>query len=259
MAATSAHDGAMQDQTHGFAVSAGLPQAAKRLFIGFGIASAIALVAVIAAGVFGPRLLQSTQSTLDTPLQIIIGNEVLSVSENMVWHAGQRRPGVAERIDLYLYWPERSGFTRALIAEFADTNPVTTQVAIISIAKRQGFLDMAARFQPVYSKASDRNATVYASDGLHAKPLNPALGYIDETLFFAAPGAYADKPAFIARCNDPASGTSALLLACEMDLFFGGNLEAKVRFPASFLEQWRVFGPELTTFLDELVVPDSSL
>ena len=90
--------------------------------------------------------------------------------------------------------------------------------------------------------------------GLTFAALDPSHGYIDETLAYAPPSAGAVRPSFIARCNEPKGGRESLLLACEMDLFFGETLEARIRFPAHFHSDWAAFQAELDALLDDLLV-----
>lgn len=234
----------------------GLPPAAWRAFwICAGIAAVLAAL-VVAGNIYGSRVLTSNVSTSDKPLQLVIGNDVLDVPENMIRHASQRVPGVTRRVDLKIHWPERSGFKLALTEGFADTDPQTTPIVLVSIAPRQWLLDMADRYDMVYRKAIDTEVPERRQHGLTFSALDPSHGYIDETLAYAPPAGGALRPAFIARCNEPKAGRTPLLLACEKDLFFGETLEARVRFPAHFLADWAGFQAELDALLNGFLVEE---
>ncbi|WP_306050606.1 hypothetical protein [Oceaniradius stylonematis] len=231
-----------------------LPAAAWTAFRVLAVIAGLSAIMVVAGHFYGSRLLQSSMSTSPKPIQLVIGNDVLDVPENMIRHEAQRVPGVTGRVDLRLYWPERAGYRLSHADAFSDTDPETTQTVLISVAKRQWLLDMAGRLELVYGKAADASAAPRPVHGLTALRLDPAHGYVDETLYFAPSANGGALPAFIARCNEPAAGAAPLLLACETDLFFGETLEARIRFPAHFLADWARFRSELDAFLDGLQV-----
>jgi hypothetical protein len=232
----------------------GLPAAAWTAFRVLAVIAGLSAIMVVAGHFYGSRLLQSSMSTSPEPIQLVIGNDVLDVPENMIRHEAQRVPGVTGRVDLRLYWPERAGYRLSHADAFSDTDPETTQTVLISVAKRQWLLDMAGRLELVYGKAADASAAPRPVHGLTALRLDPAHGYVDETLYFAPSANGGALPAFIARCNEPAAGAAPLLLACETDLFFGETLEARIRFPAHFLADWARFRSELDAFLYGLQV-----
>lgn len=231
-----------------------LPAAAWTAFRVLAVIAGLSAIMVVAGHFYGSRLLQSSMSTSPEPIQLVIGNDVLDVPENMIRHEAQRVPGVTGRVDLRLYWPERAGYRLSHADAFSDTDPETTQTVLISVAKRQWLLDMAGRLELVYGKAADASAAPRPVHGLTALRLDPAHGYVDETLYFAPSANGGALPAFIARCNEPAAGATPLLLACETDLFFGETLEARIRFPAHFLADWARFRSELDAFLHGLQV-----
>lgn len=252
---TSAQDATApngQNSTYQVATD-GLPNAIWRAFWTLAVVAALSALMVVAGNLYGERLLRANLSTSPEPLQIVIGNDVLDVPQNMFRHAEQRVPGVANRIELKVHWPDQSGYRTDLAGAFSDTDPETVQTVLISIARRQWLLDMAGRLDLVYDKAADAAVPPRTVHGLTAVPLDPAHGYIDETLYFARSPS-GTLPTFIARCNEPTAGRDPLLLACETDLFFGETLEARLRFPASFLPEWKHFAAEMSSFLEELRV-----
>lgn len=232
------------------------PLAWRALWITGGIAAALAAM-VVAANVYGSQVLRANLSTSDQTLQLVIGNDVLNVPENMIRHPGQRVPGVTQRVDLKVHWPEQSGYRLPLAKDFADIDPQTAPIVLISIAPRQWLLDMADRYELVYRAAFDKTIAERRQYGLTFSTLDAAHGYVDETLAHAPARAGSIQPQFVARCNEPKGGRPPLLLACEMDLFFGETLEARVRFPAHFLADWAGFQARLDALLAGFVVSDT--
>ncbi len=219
------------------------------------LAGLTALTAAIVAigNSYGERLVTNGLSTNPARVQIVIGNDVLGVPENMIRRDDQRAGGVSRFVDLKIHWPERRGFAPDLVEAFADTDPATTQMVIMRLMRRQGFLDMPARLGPIYLKALDDRAHWRSAHGLTIAPLRADLGFVDEVLVFSAP--IADRlPAFIARCQHPMANAEPLLLACETDLFVGESLEARIRFPAHFVRDWELFDRQLRDFMASLLV-----
>lgn len=234
-------------------VTDGLPGAAWRALWTLAAIATVSAAMVLAGDSYGDRLLRANLSTSAAPLRIVIGNDVLDVPQNMFRHAEQRAAGVTSRADLKIHWPELSGYRTDLAGAFSDTDPATVQTVLISITPRQWLLDMAGRLDLVYHKAFDASRPARTVHGLTAVLLDPAHGYVDETLYHA-PTATGAMPAFIARCNAPAADREPLLLACETDLFAGETLDVRIRFPARFLSDWSRFKAELDGLLQGLIV-----
>ena len=70
---------------------------------------------------------------------------------------------------------------------------------------------------------------------------------------YAPPASVGLPPDFIARCNEASPDGTPLVLACQTDIFFGETLEARIRFPKSFLTDWAAFQGEMDTFLNGLL------
>ena len=218
------------------------------------LAALTALTGVLVAigNGYGERLVTGGLSTRTDPIQIVIGNDVLDIPQNMIRREEHRIAGVASSVDLKIHWPDKSGFRRDLVGAFADTDPASAPIVIVRLMQRQGLLDMNARFGPVYLKALADRARWHRAAGLTVAPLRADLGFVDEVLAFS--GDADRRPAFVARCQGPGAEGEALLLACETDIFVGESLEARRRFPQRFLGDWARFGPELRALLDGLLV-----
>lgn len=219
---------------------------------------ALAIVIYVISSTQGDRLARGTFSTQTAPLEIIIGNDVLSIPENMFRHAEQRTPGVHPRADLHVFWPDRVGFSDALIEQFVSTDPQNVALVMIAIAPRRSVLDMVDRFDPVYKKAFVDGSQRTLNKELTAVDLDPALGYVDEELVFTGAAINTIRPQFVARCQKEMTGQEGLLLPCETDLFVGTSLEIRVRFPRAMLGEPIKFRDDLLSFLDDLITSDPS-
>ncbi len=78
---------------------------ARRLFLIFAGLALIALLLSLGERMVGARIALGGHSNFTAPHEIIIGDDILSVPENMIRLAEQRRSGIANRLDLYLSWP----------------------------------------------------------------------------------------------------------------------------------------------------------
>ena len=233
-------------------VTAGLPVAAWRLLRFMAIIGALSLLLLVAAHVHGSRMLSASQSTSSTPVRMVIGGEVLSIAENMIRRREDRQSGLASSIDLQLLWPEMTGFTAALAPRFADTDPETAGVVLVSIANRISLVDMRTRYEPVYRSAVLPGSSRQLAAGLVVETLDPAYGYIDEEVVHAPSDGV--EPAFVARCQKAPDGAPGLVLACQADVFFGDALEARIRFARHQLDDWRQFSDTIDAFLAGLIV-----
>src|SRR5262245_13439881 len=82
-------------------------------------ALAILSVGIGLAGERIGRIIALAGHTEDTTVhEIVIGNNVLEVPANAIRFERARHDGVAERLDLYLRWPDMSGYSAAARDDF---------------------------------------------------------------------------------------------------------------------------------------------
>ena len=210
-------------------------------------ALAVLTLALLALAYFGKGPMRSVGfSTSAAPLQVVIGNDVFSIPENMFRHKRQRVEGVSSRVDLAVHWPSGEGYSELRLADFSSTAPDNNNTILISLSRRQSLLDMQARFQPALKRALVGHSVADAASGLLEAPLDPQFGFIDETLVYSKALAPGGDPLFVARCH-AADAQKQLLHACELDRFVGVSGVARVRFSRTRLNDWRLF----QTWLDE--------
>jgi hypothetical protein len=215
---------------------AGIDQAfLRRVFHAFA-ALALASVAIACAGHWLGRSIALAGYTDDTTMrEVVLGNNVLAVPSNAIRFADARRDGVADRLDLYLKWPEMSGYTAETRDDFNDTGG-RKDILFLSFEPRMMSRDMSGRFGPIYRSLIEEPGT-RGVNGLTFYAFKENTGYLDETL------AVAERPGrepFVARCLTGKAAAEALA-PCERDIALGDELSLLYRFPRELIDQW----PEL--------------
>ncbi|MEO1747359.1 MAG: hypothetical protein AAFR27_01860, partial [Pseudomonadota bacterium] len=188
----------------------------------------------------------------ETPIQIVIGNDVYTVPENMIRHGGQRTPGVTNAVDLVLHWPSGSGYSDQHLDEFSSTDPSNVNTVLVGLSQRHSLLDMRSRFQPALKRALLSGSVTQLPSGLYEAKLDPQFGFIDETLIYSRAQVAGGDPQFVARCYG-STAQKKLLHPCELDSFVGVSGTARIRFPAAHLNDWRTFQIWLDSALENLV------
>jgi hypothetical protein len=218
----------------GGAQARGLDQAflLRAFYVFLTVALASALIA--AAGRWlGPSISMGGYSDDPTFREIVVGNNVLSVPANAIRFEEARHDGVAPRLDLYLRWPDLTGYTNAARDDFNNKDG-RKAILFLSFEPQAMSRDMGGRFEPIYrslivepGSAGENGITLYA--------FRPDTGYLNETL------AVASRPEgepFVARCLvGPAARDS--LAPCQRDVLVGDELSLNYRFPRELLGDWQ--------------------
>lgn len=233
-----------------FNIRQGMPDLAKRLFVGFGILAALSVAILIAGKLYGQSLVHAGHTSSTQHVEIVIGNDALSIPANMIRKEEQRHSGKAKRVDLYIQWPSISGFRDDLAAEFNNVDPATNSIVFVSIMPRTTTRDMAGRFDPVYRKVMT-GGPLAAGPELLAHTLSVEHGYIGENLVYSAPDVR-NGERFVARCQE-ADAANVILAPCETEIHFGETLSAQIRFPARLLKEWRGLHVALPVYLRDLL------
>ncbi|HEV2898566.1 MAG TPA: hypothetical protein VGX71_12165 [Pseudaminobacter sp.] len=205
----------------------------------FRVFCAFALLALLSAAIsvggkwFG-RSMAMAGHTDDTTLhEIVIGNDVIAVPANAIRFERARRDGIASRLDLYLRWPDISGYSTAARDDFNHAGG-SRRIIFLSFEERTMSRDMSGRFAPIYSSMIVKPG-VSAPGGVMLYEFNGKSGYLNEVLAVAErPG---DTP-FVARCLSGPSADESLA-PCERDVQVGENLSLAYRFPKELLAEWR--------------------
>ncbi|EJN04847.1 hypothetical protein [Phyllobacterium sp. YR531] len=196
------------------------------------------------AGYFLGHTISLGGHTEDISVQeIVIGNDVLQIPANMIRFDRQRRDGIADRVDLYLHWPDMQGYTPELKDDFNGAGS-GKRLLFLTFEERQGSQDMSGRYGPVYLPLTEGPGIAGPAD-LTIQRFRSDSGFVNEELL-VAPDHGAKRP-FVARCLDEQSSRDNLA-SCQSDIFIGSNLQLTYRFPREMLGDWRLLDKQIKEF-----------
>lgn len=190
-----------------------------------------------------------TDSTEEYLIQI--GQDVLSLPANTLRLRDQRHRGTAERVDLYLAWPEMQGYSKPLKARFDD---VTRPQSLIFLQLSQSTMsrDMSGRLEPIYRHLFEGEPRP-AAFGLTLHHLRPDSGYGKEVLLT---GPLPDGALYVIRCLLPAPGEQASNSDCQRDIRVGKDLTVLYRFSSSLLADWQHIDAAVRSFVQHHLVDE---
>ncbi len=194
----------------------------------------LASLAISAGGKWFGRSIAMAGHTDDRSLrEIVIGNNVISTPANAIRFERARRNGPAQRLDLYLRWPELVGYSELTRDDFNHVNG-GRRIIFVSLEHQAMSRDMSGRFVPIYSKVIARPGVTDPA-GVVVHEFADQSGYVDEVLVV---GARPGEAPFIARCLSGPSAKESLA-PCQRDILFGDGLSLSYRFPRDLLTYWR--------------------
>lgn len=226
-----------------------LHRMAVRCFVVFSMLMLASVGIYVLSLSFGAKMADGGHSPSTDIHRITVGTDVFSVPENLIRFAEARTSGPTGRLDLYLHWPSRSGYSRDRAGEFNTTAPGKSEIIFLTIIPRERFLDMRDRFGPIYTKAMTGEGKSVL-DGLTVRKLKPELGFSDELLVYAKASTSPDDASFVARCHQDTA--QPLVAACELELFIGQSSEMRVRFPSHMLSGWKTLQQDIARFAEDL-------
>lgn len=201
----------------------------------FFIFSALALIAlaISAAGRFAGHSISMAGHTDDTSLaEIVVGNNVLAAPRNMIRFEQARQGGVAPRLDLYMRWPDLTGYTDAARDDFNHA-PGKKSIIFVSVTEAMMSRDMSGRYEPIYSELTEAS-TDEAPKGLVMRRFTEKSGYASEVLYV---GDQPGRTPFVVRCLEGEAAAQSLA-PCERDIHVGKDLSMTYRFPRELLGDW---------------------
>lgn len=202
-----------------------------RVFYAFAVLALLS-VAISLGGKWYGRTIAMAGHTDDTTIhEVVLGNDVLAVPANAIRFEAARRSGVAERLDLYLHWPEMTGYSAAAAADFNRVGD-DGRILFLRFEPRLMSRDMSGRYEPIYRKLVDPAGT-HGPAGVTFYRFKDKVGYLDEVLAVAKGQA---EP-FVARCLTGAAAENSFA-PCERDLHVGDFLSLTYRFPLGLLARW---------------------
>jgi hypothetical protein len=204
-----------------------------RVFYAFA-ALALLSVAISVGGKWLGKSIAMAGHTDDATIhQIVIGNNVISAPANAIRFERDRRDRVADRLDLYLHWPDMRGYSAAVRNDFNNVSGMK-RIIFVSFEERMMSRDMSGRFEPIYHSLIDAPGKSGPA-GITYFNFSKKSGYMNEALAVAArPG----KEPFVARCLSGPSAEESLA-PCERDIHVGDELSLSYRFPVELLKDWQ--------------------
>jgi hypothetical protein len=215
------------------------------------LVAAIFVLALLTAGISlaGRRMGETIAlagHTDDTELvSIAIGQDRLKLAANTIRFAAQRTNGVAERVDLYLTWPDLAGYSatnRALFDDLARAD----RLLFVQLSQSTMSRDMSGRLDPIYAHLF-AGAPEAAVAGLTLHRLRADTGYGNEVFLTAARPGRAD---YVVRCALPESGQVSSSGDCQRDIKLGQDLTVLYRFSSTLLPEWNRIDAALQAFVE---------
>lgn len=179
---------------------------------------------------FGKNLALAGQTTSTEIQDIFIGQDHLKLPANVIRFAEQRVTGRAERVDLYLTWPDLKGYSVENSHVFNDVAK-SDGLIFLQIAQSTMSRDMSGRLEPIYRQLFD-GAPLPGPAGLERHRMQATSGYQQETFFTGRRQGYAT---FTVRCIMPADAAHATSADCQRDIHVGNDLVVLYRFSSELL------------------------
>ena len=204
-----------------------------RVFYVFAVLALLSVAISVGGKWLGKSIAMAGHTDDTTVHEIVIGNNVLSAPANAIRFERARRDGVADRLDLYLHWPDMHGYSEAVRSDFNDLDGVK-RIIFVSFEERMMSRDMSGRLDPIY-RSMILTPGKSGPSGITFFGFTEKSGYVSEQLAVAArPG----KEPFVARCLSGPSAEESLA-PCQRDIHVGDNLSLSYRFPIELLKDWQ--------------------
>lgn len=193
---------------------------------------------------YGRTLALAGHTDSSTNVAVSIGNDTVTVPANMIRFREQRKDGAAERLNLYLAWPEMQGYSEALSARFDQLN-LANNLIFLEITQATMSRDMSGRLEPIYARLFEGEAED-AGHGLTLHRLRADSGYGGEAVLTAK---RAGAPDYVVRCVLPLAGPSSGSGDCQRDIHLGEGLSVLYRFSSTLLPAWDHIDAAIATFV----------
>ncbi len=201
----------------------------------------------------GRRISLAGHTTSTQTFAITIGEDSLRLAANTIRFPSERADGVAERVDLYLTFPQMQGYSDANSMNFND---ISRSSSLVFLQLTQGTMsrDMSGRLEPIYTHLFE-GAPFAGPNGLTGHRLRSDAGYAGETLLTAE---RLGKPDYVVRCLLPPSPEKATSADCQRDVKIGNDLSLLYRFSSRQLADWDHIDAALQQFVQTRLVQSPS-
>lgn len=194
---------------------------------------------------YGERL-SLAGHTEDTEIfEITIGRDQLSLPANTIRFEQQRHTGSAERVDLYLLWPELTGYSSAERRRFDDLS-LAHSLIFLQLSQSTMSRDMSGRVEPIYRHVLEPG-TMPGPAGLTLHRFRSGTGYEGESLLT---GTLPDGAAYAIRCMLPDTPENAGSSDCQRDIHVGEDLTILYRFSSRMLTDWQAIDAAVRDYVE---------
>ncbi len=210
----------------------------------------VAMLATLMAGIsfagrwYGKELALAGHTDSSTLRHIQIGDDTMLVAENMIRFREQRVDGPADRLNIYLAWPEMQGYSEALRDRF-DQLSLANGLVFLEVSEATMSRDMSGRLEPIYARLF-ADAGEPAAFGLTMHRLRNESGYGNEVILTAPRNG---RPDYVVRCTIPVPPAEPTAADCQRDIHVGNGLSALYRFSSTLLKDWDHIDAAIETFV----------
>lgn len=199
---------------------------------------------------YGERLALAGHSESQEVLDITVGRDRLSLTANTLRFEEQRQNGSAERVDLYLLWPEMVGYSSDQRRRFDDLT-LNQSLIFLQISQSTMSRDMSGRVEPIYRHLLEaKNAPAPA--GLTSHSFKASTGYDGESLLT---GSLPNGESYAIRCVMPAQDVRPTSSDCQRDIHVGEDLTVLYRFPSTLLPHWQAIDAAVRSYVSDRARP----
>jgi hypothetical protein len=199
---------------------------------------------------YGERLSLAGHSESTDIVEITIGRDRLKLPENTIRFEQQRQSGVAERVDLYLLWPEMTGYSVAQRRRFDDLS-LSQSLIFLQISQSTMSRDMSGRVDPIYQHLLQPDEAPGPA-GLTLHTFRDGTGYEGERLLTAK---LPDGSSYAIRCMLPAAADKASSSDCQRDIHVGEDLTVLYRFSSQLLGDWQAIDAAVHDYVSSRASP----
>jgi hypothetical protein len=222
-----------------------------RLTIGVAALASLTIAISVGGRMLGERIALAGHTENTATIDIIIGQDQVRLPANTIRFEEQRQTGRAERVDLYLTWPEMSGYSNATRSRFNDASQPESLI-FLNLSQSTMSKDMSGRLGPIYSHLFDDRPEPGPA-GLTLQRLKENTGYGDEVFFT---GILPDGSDYAVRCMMPADESQSTGADCQRDIHVGRDLSVLYRFSSRLLPQWQAMEARVRDYLGQSFVED---
>lgn len=222
-----------------------------RLTIGVAILAGLTVAISVTGRMLGERIALAGHTESAAPIDIVIGQDQIRLPANTIRFEEQRQTGRAERVDLYMTWPEMTGYSNATRSRFNDASQPDSLI-FLNLSQSTMSKDMSGRLGPIYSHLFD-DSPEPGPAGLTLQRLKTNSGYGEEVFFT---GILPDGSDYAVRCMMPADVSQSTSADCQRDIHIGRDLSVLYRFSSRLLPQWQAMEARVRDYLGQSFVED---